>query len=209
MLFVMTFPLSYDPFKNMKLRSLCIAAALMFGVLSSSVCAAQPVLSSEYKLTSSYAAPRAQSHWYGWQTLTADVASVALTAFGVYIAAEDPGSSAGWGIIAAGLISFTAITPLVHLGHGNLWMLGSVLLRAAAMATMIAGTINLVRCIADNPCWGDASVPLFLAGPALAAVTTVLDAIFAVERRRSTALTFAPWADPRLAAGGLNLVGRW
>jgi hypothetical protein len=173
-------------------------------LISGSVCSAQTFPAS------SYAEPRAQSaHWYGWQTLTADVVSVGVTALGVYVAADGGGSSAGWGIVAAGLLGYTAITPLLHLVHGNWWVLGSLLLRGAALAVTVVGTINLIRCIADNPCWGGASVPLFLAGPALAAVTTVLDAVFAVKRRRSSTLTWTPWADTRAAAGGFSIIGRW
>lgn len=194
----------------MKLQLSFFAVLMLLGTLGANVSAAsaQAVLTSEYKLTSHYVAPRSESHWYGWQTLTADVASVGLTAVGVYVAADGAGSSAGWGIVAAGLISYTAITPIFHLAHGNLWMLGSLLLRGAVIATTIAGTVNLVRCIADNPCWGGA-VPLFLAGPALAVVTTVLDTVFAVERRRSSSLSWVPWADTRAAAGGLSVIGRW
>jgi hypothetical protein len=193
-------------------RLLGIAAFMLMctlGTVEANVSSAQAVLTSEYKLTSQYAAPGKSAHWYGWQTLTADLASVGLTALGVYVVADGAGSSAGWGILVAGLISYTAVTPLLHLVHGNLWMLGSLLLRGAVIATTIAGTINLVRCIADNPCWADVSVPLFLGGPALAVVTTVLDTIFAVERRRTSSLSWVPWADTRSAAGGLTLIGRW
>jgi hypothetical protein len=191
-------------------RILAIAAFTMLACsLGTSVCSAQAVLTSEYRLTSQYVAPQSRAHWYGWQTLTADLASVGLTALGVYVAADGAGSSAGWGIVVAGLISYTAITPLLHLAHGNLWMFGSLLLRAAVIAVTAAGTINLVRCIADNPCWSGASIPLFLGGPALAVATTVLDTIFAVERRRASSFSWVPWADPRVAAGGLTLVGRW
>ena len=201
--------LSYWLNMSVRYRLLGIATSMMLCLLGSSVCSAQAVLTSEYHLASSYTEPRVSSQWYGWQTLTADVASVGLTALGVYVAADGAGSSAGWGIIAAGLISYTAITPLLHLSHGNLWMIGSLLLRAAVIATTVVGTLNLVRCIADNPCWSGASVPLFLAGPALAAVTTVLDAILAVKHRRSSALSWAPWADTQGIAGGLMLTGRW
>jgi hypothetical protein len=193
-------------------RLLGIAAFMLMctlGTVEANVSSAQAVLTSEYKLTSHYVAPSTSAHWYGWQTLTADLASLGLTALGVYVAADGAGSSAGWGILVAGLISYTAVTPLLHLVHGNLWMFGSLLLRGAVIATTIAGTINLVRCIADNPCWGDVSVPLFLGGPALAVVTTVLDTIFAVERRRTSSLSWVPWADTRSAAGGLTLIGRW
>jgi hypothetical protein len=182
-----------------------VVRALSIGfLLSGSVCSAQtfPV--------SSYREPRAQSsHWYGWQTLTADLASVGVAAVGVYVAADGGGSSAGWGIAAAGLIGYMAITPLLHLAHGNWWVLGSIVLRGAALALTVVGTVNLVRCIADNPCWDSASVPLFLGGPALAGVTTVLDAVLAVKRRRSSTLTWTPWADTRTAAGGLSVIGRW
>ncbi|HTU60217.1 MAG TPA: hypothetical protein VMF89_17325, partial [Polyangiales bacterium] len=114
---------------------LFIFGAVMLCLLGGSVCSAQGVLTSEYRLTSTYQAPTESMKWYGWQTLTADVASVGLTALGVYLAADGAGSSAGWGVIAAGLISYTAITPLLHLSHGNLWMIGSLLLRAAVIAT--------------------------------------------------------------------------
>lgn len=200
----MTLQLFYRPWL------LGIAAFMLMYTLGANVSSAQAALTSEYKLTSQYVAPQAKSaQWYGWQTLTADVASVGITALGVYLAADGAGSSTGWGLVVAGLISYTAITPLLHVTHGNLWMLGSLLLRGAVIATTIAGTINLVRCIADNPCWSDVSVPLFLGGPALAVVTTVLDTIFAVERRRASRLSWVPWADTRVAAGGLTLVGRW
>jgi|GEM_PF-5246716 len=193
----------------MKLQLSFFAALMLMCTLGTNVSCAQAVLTSEYKLTSTYVAPAKSAHWYGWQTLSADLASVGLTALGVYLAADGAGSSAGWGIIAAGLISYTAITPLLHLVHRNLWMFGSLLLRGAVIATTIAGTINLIRCIADNPCWSDVSVPLFLGGPALAVVTTVLDTVFAVERRRASNLSWVPWADTRSAAGGLTLIGRW
>lgn len=53
-----------------------------------------------------------EKNWYGWQTLVADGASVALFAGGL---ATNSGGLAG-----AGYVAFLLATPIVHMVHGNI-----------------------------------------------------------------------------------------
>ena len=56
--------------------------------------------------------PQYERHWYGWQTLIADGASVSLFLGG--LASETPG------LTTAGYLSFVLATPITHWVHGNI-----------------------------------------------------------------------------------------
>jgi hypothetical protein len=53
--------------------------------------------------------------WYGWQTLTADAASIALA--GLSLASDGRGSEQAFGVTAVS--AFVLGAPIIHAAHGN------------------------------------------------------------------------------------------
>jgi hypothetical protein len=107
--------------------------------------------------------------WYGWQTLTADAASITLIAAGVS-SRSDMAAFTG--------IASLAVTPsIVHLAHGNYGAAGGSLAMRVAGVPLAAGAGYAIGRAACSPASEDKDVPC----SALTADFTMLGAaLFAV-----------------------------
>ncbi|HYJ08047.1 MAG TPA: hypothetical protein VEX18_03540 [Polyangiaceae bacterium] len=62
---------------------------------------------------------RPRRHWYGWQTLTADGASMLLLLAGAVAAENDTVGDSGDTMVTMGLIGYEFAPGIVHFAHGN------------------------------------------------------------------------------------------
>ena len=87
------------------------------------------------------AASDAASEWYGWQTLTVDLSSLALIVLG-------GASESGEAPILAGLAGYAFGAPVVHAVHRNDWWLPSLGMRVGSLALMGTGIfVALDECL--------------------------------------------------------------
>jgi hypothetical protein len=152
----------------------------------------------------------AGSYWYGWQTLTVDAISLALSPLGV------------------GVLGFWFGTPIVHEVHGNYAAgIGSALLRVTN--TLLPAWLWMASCFELNLDWGgdedwsggdsdvkghnafcDVVLPAWAIVGALGSIT--LDAAVLAyddaEPRERADVGIAPFASAR-GDGGLALHGRF
>jgi hypothetical protein len=153
-----------------------------------------------------------ETHFYGYQTLIADVAS--LAALGVGLSYNTTASDL---VSASGTIGYAIATPVIHGVHHNpgrtvlsLGMrLGAGLLAGAYYKLSTPGSFSMDG---DANAYKDAhgdigAALLMLSIPALIDAALATETIVTPKERAKPAVTFAPTIDVKTASVGLRLVG--
>jgi hypothetical protein len=151
-------------------------------------------------------APSASSEWYGWQTLSVDVAAI-----GLFVLANST-HEVGFG--ALGLGTYVLGAPLVQFAHDNAWAAPSLGLRVGSLALIVAGAyVGLFACLSDNSasdCGTREAIggAMMLAGLLTVPVAIVLDTVMArtkVAPHAADTPQFGMWVDPAKGALGFSL----
>jgi hypothetical protein len=151
-------------------------------------------------------AARDDSEWYGWQTLSLDVASLA------FIAGGGAAESAGPALI--GLAGLLLATPITHALHRNPWALPSLGLRAASIAlVLVGGVVAVASCftLGEEPksaCSGGRTAGTVIAAIGGAGMLGSIAADAVLARSRPVARAGASlglWGDPLAGIAGISL----
>ena len=146
-----------------------------------------------------------ERRWYGWQTLTIDLACVAT----VLVAGANDSAALGWTGAGTWLIG----APIVHLANERGATAAiSLGIRAGAVLLFVGGGALVLPVFDDSAdaSGGAAAVGMFmvligLAG--LAAAVTIDAAMLAFEEKPAgeQALRIVPWFDPERGRAGARL----
>jgi hypothetical protein len=147
--------------------------------------------------------------WYGWQTLLSDGISISLVLAGTAIASESRRSEeTGAWVGVGGFLSFLAVPPIIHLGHGNGGAAGvSIGLRLGATALLFLG---VVECGNSNRRCDDGYGAVAVIGALGYPVAVIVDAAMANEDAKpddSARLRIAPWVTAVKGGGAAGLRG--
>ncbi len=156
--------------------------------------------------------PPSTEHWYGWQTLTADGASLAIGVTGILLGANHT-TDLSRDLLYTSLVSYAVAAPAVHWGHGRIGTgFGSFGLRVGLpFATTFFALAMGPRCSSDYDHADLACIPFavggFLAG--VAGAIAIDSAAFAREKVTPT-LGTAPRFDiaPMITADRKGAVAR-
>lgn len=149
------------------------------------------------------APPHYEKHWYGWQTLIVDAASIAL-AFGGGIAEIEP-------LFWTGIVGVVSGSPIVHFAHGNAGVgFASMGVRAGLLFIVIMVTVILaLDALGDDSSNGDDLVAAEIVALSAAIGASALDAaVFAYDRVLvGGQALLRPWYDARSGSAGLRVAG--
>lgn len=151
----------------------------------------------------------AASEWYGWQTLSVDLSSLALIVLGAV--AEDADET-----VLLGFAGYTFGAPVVHAVHRNDWWLPSLGMRVGSLALMGTGVfVALDECLSlgEEPTSSSCDerqvvgTVLFFTGLAGAVASIAVDAAKARSAPVTPeTLTLGLWGDPFSGAAGVSVM---
>ena len=139
------------------------------------------------------------SHWYGWQTLTTDGASILMSVVALNsLSGSDSGTANALGLLSVG--TFVAGGPIVHFAHGNVGKgLGSLALRVGLpiLSGVVGSAVERTQCSGGDFCGVGGA---FIGGLAGIAGTIVIDStVLGYERVPERA---SSWPIVGVAADG-------